>query len=173
MRFSCPCSILTCCHVNINILHLPSKGWLHNSLQATAKAHDQWTYRLLQTFSRVFWCLQSSGMVGWLSVPISKSLLVCSWLAFNAWWVVTHYSLCEMQYSNDIIFFARFCCCCWVNILRWLQYNFTSQGEFETWNYLHSHVSQTTPAPCLRSCQRNYWMLICHIFDLIFILKLV
>ena len=170
MRFSCPCSILTCCYVNINILHLPSKGWLHNSLQQQLRPM---TNELMDYFKLSQEYFDACNPLAWWAGCQSQSLSVCSWLAFNAWWVVTHYSLCEMQYSNDIISFARFCCCCWVNILRWLQYNFTSQGEFETWNYLHSHVSQTTPAPCLRSCQRNYWMLICQIFDLIFILKLV
>ena len=169
MRFSCPCSILTCCHVNINILHLPSKGWLHSSLQAIAKAHNQWTYGLLQTFSRVF---DACNPLAWWA-GCQSQFPNLSQFAHDLLSMPGELSLIILSVKCNIFSFVRFCCCCWVNILRWLQYNFTSQGEFETWNYLHSHVSQTTPAPCLRSCQRNYWMLICQIFDLIFILKLV
>ena len=76
------------------------------------------------------------------------------------------------QCSDDATSFARFCCCYRANILRWLQYHFPSQGMFETWDYLHSHVGQATSAPHSRSCQRHCWMLNCQIIHITYILIL-
>ena len=72
--------------------------WYLSSLSVLMSSQQLLTLPLTLTSSGGFWCLQSSGMVSWLSVPISKSLLVHSQLTLN----VSCHSLFYLWHCHNI-----------------------------------------------------------------------